>query len=188
MNVLITDIDEVVLQWRPSFIRYLDDRNIPHDRSDKAKRFDELLGPDVWKLITDFNTNYDLFSVLPAYRDADQILPLFKDRGWKVIGLTAAGTHPTTIAARKENLNTLFPGIFDAIHHVDYQDGKGKWLKHYPKGLFVDDVWHHIETAIPHHTCFHMPRVWDREMRHDDVHRVEDWWDVWRITFRELGY
>lgn len=182
MPILLCDIDEVVLQWKPAFDDYLVSLGYDHDRASTAN-FDELIGNEVWEHLRYFNTHPELFSSLPLYRDAQQILPAFKDRGWEIIGITAAGTHPATIEARARNISSLLPGVFTTIHHVEYHDGKEKWLAHYPRGVWVDDVWHHIEAGMPYHDCFHMPRVWDRDMSHPEVKRVENWWEVWRHIY-----
>jgi hypothetical protein len=184
MPTILTDVDEVLLKWKPTFDRFLEDQHgIKVPENYRNKRVDEWLGEKTWDYVNQFNGDPTHFSCLPAYEDAALWVPRLHQEGWTLIAITAAGRNDAAFQMRQANLKSQFGDIFDDLHHVDYEEGKDCWLEKYHPTWWIDDSWTHILTGLKYnHNCIHMVRYWDSEHFNENVARAGSWEDVYRIV------
>ena len=79
-------------------------------------------------VVKNFNTTAWI-GYLEPFRDAKDVLPKFKDAGYKIIACTSMGTDPYSKALRKMNLEQHFPGVFDQIDIIPFAEIKSYDLK-----------------------------------------------------------
>ena len=114
MKILLTDIDGVVLDWVAHFEKYLN-TYYPDNKLANPKEFDlnlrytdlkpmsESMGNDkdyMRNIVKNFN-NTAWIGFLQPLRDAKEVLPKFKDAGYKIIACTSMGTDPYANSLRK---------------------------------------------------------------------------------------
>jgi len=138
-KLLLTDVDGVVLNWSEQFNKYLKQYH-----PDKA-----LMDPttflqteDIGQLIKGYNLTAWIGFLQPL-RDAQEVLPRFKEQGWTIIACTSMGTDQYANALRKQNMEQVFPNVFDRIDIIPFMEPKDKWLSHYKDSgaVWVEDKW-----------------------------------------------
>ena len=126
-KILLTDVDGVVLNWSDHFNKYLKQYH-PEVSLMNPTTFSQT--EDIGKLIKGFNQTAWI-GFLEPFRDAQQVLPQFKKKGWTIVTCTSMGTDQYANALRKQNMEQLFPDIFDRIDIIPFMSPKNEWLSQY---------------------------------------------------------
>ncbi|OUU18548.1 MAG: hypothetical protein CBC05_02375 [Crocinitomicaceae bacterium TMED45] len=138
-KLLLTDVDGVVLNWSDHFNKYLKQYH-PQVSLMNPTTFSQT--EDIGKLIQGFNQTAWI-GFLEPLRDAHQVLPKFKEQGWTIIACTSMGTDQYANSLRKQNLERVFPNIFDRIDIIPFMSPKNEWLSQYKDSdaVWVEDKW-----------------------------------------------
>tara|TARA_Y100001937_G_scaffold95985_1_gene130422 strand:- start:480 stop:1031 length:552 start_codon:yes stop_codon:yes gene_type:complete len=139
MKILLTDIDGVILDWSGHFNKYLK-TYYPDLGLMNPTEFDQT--SDIAKVMHRFNTSAWLGWLQPL-RDAQEILPKFKEAGYDIICCTAMGDDPYSQALRKVNLENVFPNMISRMDTTGFGVPKAEWLSQW-KGsgaVWVEDKW-----------------------------------------------
>jgi len=178
-KIILTDIDEVLLKWLPTFKNFIKSHyNIDYPEDNHVG---DVLGEDGFKYVHEFNHTSKHFANLHAYSDALSILPKLHNEGWKIVGVTACGTEDDVIAMRKTNLYAVFGHIFDDILTVNYTDSKLIHLNRYDTTWYIDDAWKHVFEAADIHKCIHLKRIFELDKSDPRIINANDWYDVYNI-------
>lgn len=186
-KILLTDIDDTLLHFGHQFETWLKE----HKNFQPVQRLIEVFHIPTWldiaqeqadNLIHEFCDNKEMYSTLPAYKDALEVLPTLHQAGWRIDAVTAVPDHGWVRESRMRNLEMHFGPIFTELHLTGWaKDGKRKVLQEYEPSFFVEDAAHHAETgADTGHTVLMLDRKYNNHVEHDNVVRVQDWRDVWR--------
>ena len=198
MKILLTDIDGVVLDWVKHFEAYLD-RYYPDNKLANPKEFDlnlrytdlkpmsESMGEEndfMRDVVKNFNTTAWI-GYLEPFRDAKDVLPKFKDAGYKIIACTSMGTDPYSKALRKMNLEQHFPGVFDQIDIIPFAEPKGNWLKYYRDSgaYWIEDKWSNaLAGADVGLNTLIMKHEYNAYMKDNRIRHVDNWQQIYSIV------
>lgn len=183
-RTILVDVDEVILQWTPTFDQFLlDHHGIERPVEARSIHTFEWLGMETAvKFAREFNTNPQHFENLPAWEDAARVLPILVEEGWSFVAITAAGRCENAMEMRRKNLLKEFGDVFTDIHHVNFTEGKDCWLEKYSPTWWVDDSWSHVMSGLRHnHSSIHMVRLHDRALSHPEVKKAHSWDEIREI-------
>lgn len=193
-KIFLTDVDAILLKWSHQFGVYMDKRhgiNIWDKISDRDQIYgleDEIgiTEDEMMKYIKAFHKDEELFSNIPAYDDALEIVNKISQKGWGFVAITSCGLDKDVIEMRKKNLEKYFPGVFIDFHAVEIDTSKFSVLSQYSPTNWVDDSPEHVITGRDcGHTSFRIVRRSDTRINDDDrgIIFVENWWQIYRYLF-----
>lgn len=167
MKVILTDIDGVVLQWKPAYESYMEKIGVdPLHMKDRIDKIDPAtLGVTFTKEALEYVQMFQtdpVYGDIAPYDDAISGMTTLYNAGWKFIGITCCGNHETVVRLRYENIEKYFPGMFLNIHTLDVHESKEECLKQYDPSYWIDDVPKHVLSGIKcGHETFWMKRFPD---------------------------
>lgn len=146
-KAIVTDIDQVLLDYASRLREYVNKRDgksiTGHSLNwDLAEWLELGSSKEALDTIIEFSTTYE-FGTLDALPGADVVLHNLVRKGYSLIGLTASGNSPMSVALRKVNLFHRFGDIFDDVlfveHHESKVDSLTKIMESYDVRVFIDD-------------------------------------------------
>ena len=184
-KLLLTDVDECILQWSTGFIQYLYDY---HGFTDIKKRNDhyvskwlEIHPDEAVTLVTEFNRSH-YFAALEPFDSAHIVLPRLYNEGYKIVAITSCSSEGIVAEMRRINLQRYFGNIFSEVHCLDFFDDKGEVLNRYPKTFWVEDS---IEWAVRGadlgHTTFLINHLHNESLDDPRIVRVDNWLDIYNM-------
>lgn len=187
-KLILTDVDEVLLEWGPAFERWVVGTNRFNINGEvhlrDAYNIEEWLGiphSTTRALIAEFNSLPEQFSNLQPYADATRWVPELKRKGYDFVAITACADDSWTHDTRRANLEQHFPAIFDTIHCVGLGKSKVKFLERYKPTWWVDDKPSHCEDGTKlGHKSFMITRSYNVNDNRVGVKRVAGWDDIYR--------
>lgn len=141
-KTIFTDIDETILAWRPSFIKYMTKiKNMPiktHD-DDLSVMFG-ITHTELDDVIFEFNRSA-YFGNLKALPHARQCMQTLADHDYEFVAITACGNDHLTQQLRHRNLAKEFPGLFNHsnVYCITHYVNKGDILSKYKPSIWVED-------------------------------------------------
>lgn len=177
-NLILTDIDETVLQFANPFHQWMNSRGYRSNGSLRdnycmQKTFD-ISREEVDKQLTAFANETDWLSNLPPEDCAATVLPSLHKKGFQFVGITAIdhAFHDQ----RLDNLERVFGFRFLALHCIGFGASKREALGSYPKGIWVEDHPQHAsDGADIGHRSFLLNRAYNLTAEVSNVTRVDDW-------------
>lgn len=196
-KLILTDVDEVLLEWGPAFERWVVSTGRFKIPENVALR--DVYNIEAWlgiplettrKLIAEFNLLPEEFSDLKPYKDALHWVPMLKRMGYDFVAITACAADPWTRETRRANLERYFPGVFGTIHCVGLGASKYNTLERYRGTWWVDDKPSHCaDGAKLGHKSFMITRSYNLNDDRDGVKRVNGWGEIFNcITDDGCGY
>lgn len=174
MKILITDIDEVLLDWSKSFDQFARD-NYGYTGvyiADSTKRLWDIVSVEkenIGKVMAE-HTQLQRFGELEYHKDAKVLLE-YKNMFDKIIAITSCGKAPHIMDARNRNIKNKFPKTVDEVIYLDFLQKKIDVIKDlvntYPDAEFymiddsVDDIEKAIEVGVKgfvYRAAFHDPK------------------------------
>lgn len=152
-SAIALDADEVLLDWRGAFCRYLIGRGYRNLKPLEDIRIQSITSCFEGMTPNDFRPLMEAFHVDPSYRDIP-LLPgalagvarlreIFRSRS-RLIAVTLAGDDPRSHAMRRE---ALAPFGFDAIHTLPFRTKKPPTLRAEHALLLIDDHIRNVTQA-----------------------------------------
>lgn len=186
IRILLTDVDEVLLQWMVEFKQFLINNKystvssfpstwalhdwILHDGS-------PLTENETRKLILQFNHS-DQFQSLKPYDHAKETLSFLKEFGFHIVAISSCTDDHDVFTKRKFNLDTNFPGLIDNLICLPLGSPKIDVLTKFPQSIWIDDNIHNVQDGIKlNHFSFLMKRPWNNEPD-DDIPFFSSWIDI----------
>lgn len=200
-KAIVTDIDQVALDYASRLREYVNEtygRNIQGHSEDwnltewlQCSSYEETLG-----IISEFSQKFE-FGTLDAFPGSDVVFHSLINKGYALIGLTACGTLPITVALRKANIFHRFGDIFEEIHFVEFNDSKVEKVAdistRYDIAAFIDDKPDNVMdilygTEVDKVILMKAPH--NRKFREDNVlpvHYAFSWYDCKNLILNEIG-
>lgn len=197
-RLILTDIDEVVLNWDTAFEDWymksypLFDGKAPEKTLRESKDIEDWLKCDyetTRTLIANFNQCKDHFPYLKPYDHALKYVNQLHKEGWSFVAITACAEDVWTHDARRENLERHFPGVFDTIHCVGLGKAKTKFLERYKPTWWVDDKPKHAEEGGRiGHKAFLMEQHYNVGFKTRYSKPAKDWKEIYDCINTENCY
>lgn len=165
MTLILTDIDDCVLNFSDRFQSYVESQGLPtQGRLRDLWRIERLLGIEVdavHEILTAFTRDHSVHhEPEPCARD---VLPELHRAGYRFVGISACGTDPEYRARRLKNLEAAFGFEFEALHCVPFGQSKAECLAAYPSAIWVEDTLGNALTGVAHgHRTFLLDRPYNR--------------------------
>lgn len=184
-KLILTDVDEVILQWTKGFTDFL---HTHHDIIPDRIRDDhhvykwlEIHQDHAYDLVMEFNSSHH-FAALQPFDGAAKILPKMHREGWKFVAVTSCSSDSIIAQMRRDNLHKFFGDIFTEIHCLDFSDDKGDVLSSYPKTIWVEDAmeWA-VRGADLGHSTFLINHKHNETLVDPRIVRVSDWHTLYNI-------
>jgi FMN phosphatase YigB (HAD superfamily) len=186
-KLLLTDIDEVVLDWRSGFAAWC--RNHPEISKSitvpfihaKAEDWLNLSSSEVSEYIGDFHNSIEFEKLVP-YREALKYIPMLAELGYKFVAITAIENNTNVINARVKNLQEYFPGIFSAVHCVGLMADKEEVLSWYKPTYWVEDKPYNAEVGFKHgHTSLLINTLQNYHYSDPNITKVSGWAEIYNM-------
>lgn len=176
-KLILTDIDETVLQFAEPFHGWMEARGFPGDGRLRdnycMRRTFGIPEHEIEEHLRAF-ADTDWLTRLPPEDCAREVLPDLHRRGYRFVGVTAI--DPAFHDRRMENLERAFGFAFEALRCVGVGGGKREALAAYPEAVWVEDHWQHALTGADlGHRSFLLTRSYNRAHSDPRVTRVPDW-------------
>ena len=188
LNILLTDVDDVLLKWIDGFRAYL-------TKAQKGYRFASeyptdwnmrqwikdtsgSLLPDnvVLGLIAQFNASAE-FGNLTPYVDAVLSLSRIAQRGYHIIAISSCTDVPEAVKLRRNNIQRHFGTDISYILCLSLGYDKKEALSHFRSSLWIDDKPGNVIAGTEcGHTSVLMRRPWNRSAL--DMKTVSGWREV----------
>lgn len=187
-NLILTDVDDVLLDWRKSMLghlmRYTDFhvRDLPdvfRDASILIHDEDVLRhGYPEAALTSNFNKSPH-FSAMHAHLDAAAVVPELARRGFRFIAISAAGEGQRITEQRKRNLDAIFGPVFEDVILVPLHGDKREALSRFAPAIWVEDNWTNASHgADAGHKSFLMVDRREPPKRDTRVQHVTSWAEI----------
>lgn len=174
MKLILTDIDDTLLDFNETFLNHI---GVECDTIGEAYSFiDMIQDRDVDALITSFqqSEHFDSLKSLPWAKEG--LTELYLD-GYRFIGITAVENTPEMVMRRSQNLYREFGFEFEDVICVGVNGSKEEALKRFERTVWVDDHPAHYETGSRYHDSFLMKNRFNRHY-HSTMRGVDDWRDI----------
>lgn len=192
MQLILTDIDDVVLDWYSGFKQYLiKNTNIkpPHEPHsyDLSVNF-KIDKHSADELVNKFNASDEFFDLKPR-ADAGEFLNLMSSE-FKFVAITCGSSKHYDLKKgqlRKAlNLEKHFPGVFSDIILLPLTADKTETLKQFFPSIWVENS---LDNAIKgvkcNHRTFLIDHVYNRSYTKSDITRVTNWADIYKTLEKE---
>lgn len=193
MKIILTDLDEVVFNWRDDFeswIRTVKNMN-PATSVQECNNLEEWLGipyKQTHELIYEFNHNFNRFSDLKPYAQAAKNLPILHAAGHKFVAITAASWDEPTFHARWSNIQRYFPNMFVGLHLTNLSGTKKPYLDMYRPTYWVDDKPKHAHDGfLSGHRAFMIEYQYNKNADVQGVKRVKNWDEITECILSNYG-
>ena len=121
-NVILTDADGVLLNWRDSFDSWMmrqhgifatGDVNV----YDQVERYED---PEIWKKIVEFNSSANIGWLPPLYDSVKYVRKIYEELGMKFTVITSLSKNPYAQKLRTQNLINIFgKDVFEEFIYLD---------------------------------------------------------------------
>lgn len=182
-KLIITDIDECVLEWRPSFIDYVIKNGYPTKGEYNHFNIEEWLdipSEEIDELLTEFNSS-EMFGNLNVGYKSNIFIPLLHEMGYEFIALTSCGSIPEISDKRKDNIKSIFGDVFKDIICIDFGVSKDDYLKELPHdSIWVEDRIINSKYGLKYnHKCFLIDQIHNQNCDDKLISRVNDWEEIY---------
>ena len=187
MQLILTDIDDVVLDWYSGFKQYLI-KNTKIKPPHEPHNYDLSINFNIDKhtaseLVNRFNASDEFFDLKPR-ADADYYLNLMSS-GFKVVGITCGSSKYYDMGkgqVRKAlNLEKYFPGVFSDVIVLPLTADKTETLNQFFPSIWVENS---LDNAIKgvkcNHRTFLVDFPYNRNYTGSDITRVANWGDIYK--------
>lgn len=189
LKLILTDIDECVLQYHESFELWIRNNpdllkefniEVPEPNSHLTLKQDMITWLQADRGVV--NILVDLFARTEGFRnlspgwESDIYIPLLYNMGYKFIAITSAGKGSVIKENRTQNLETYFPNMFTSIHCIEWEDSKENYLKLYKPAWWVEDRISNAKMGIPYcHRPFLINNSYNQGNIPAGIKRVSSW-------------
>lgn len=188
MNIIVSDVDGVMLNWHDAFIFYMheknyDLRNQKNDIYDGAIDFERKFS--INENVENFNMSFSFSRLAPLRDSVKYVKKLYEERGIQIICCTSCGTSSSTVKAREKNLLDVFGNAIFDIQFLNTKESKYLNLKQlkekYDPICWIEDK---KINAIHGHLCgyktFFMNHSYNFQDELDDgIIRVNTWKEIY---------
>jgi hypothetical protein len=181
--VILTDVDETVLEYARPFQEWCEAKGIPtYGNLRDIYSVEDMLGCDhltAVDLMVQF-TNEGGLDEQPVEEDCVEHVQRLHRAGYRFVAITACGLDLSFQKARKKRLEDVFGFKWDAMHVVDLRATKRYALNAYDSAIWVEDNHGHaVAGSELGHRSFLLNRTYNRVYgEHEGIERVDTWRDI----------
>lgn len=192
MQLILTDIDDVVLDWYSGFKQFLA-KNTNIKPPEVAHNYDLSVNLNVDKhtaseLVNKFNASDDFYDLKPC-RDAEHWLPMMTSE-YKFVAITCGSSKYFDLKVgqvrKAQNLEKYFPGVFSDVIVLPLTADKTETLKQFFPSVWVENS---LENAIKGAKCDHRTFLFDypynRNYNETNITRVTNWAEIFKTLEKE---
>jgi len=185
MALILTDLDDTVLDWTNPFFSFLKTKtNIVSPTHILHQQLGESLGIseiDADELTHIFNTSDEFFN-LPPYADAYDVLD-YLSNNHRFVGITSGSSSKMDIKEtqrrRMDNLEKHYPGIFSDLIVLPLHGDKSEALNKFYPCYWIEDNFHNALKGIhAKHEVFLIDRPNNAHYQDERVKRVKTWSEI----------
>lgn len=192
MQLILTDIDDVVLDWYSGFKQYLiKNTNIkppqePHSY-DLSVNF-KIDKHAASELVNKFNASDEFFDLKPC-RDAEYWLNEMRSE-YKFVAITCGSSKHYDLEKghirKAQNLEKYFPGVFSDVIVLPLTADKTLTLNQFFPSIWVENS---LDNAIKgvkcQHRTFLIDYLYNRNYNKSDITRVTNWAEIFKTLENE---
>jgi len=190
-NVILTDADGVLLNWRDSFDAWMMRQHGIFATGD-VNQYDQIeryQDPEIWKKIVEFNGSANIGWLPPLYDSVKYVRKIYEELGMKFTVITSLSKNPYAQKLRTQNLINIFgKDVFEEFIYLDTGEDKdvilGQYSEYYPGAYWIEDK---VKNAI------HGAQVGLQSllMKHPHI-KTEDTEGIpkmsnWRMVYETIG-
>ena len=148
MNVILTDCDGVLLNWRDPFDAWMMREQGVFPKGD-TRVYDQVMRYDIEKTrmkryVRDFNASANIGFLPPLYDSVKYVRKLHEEHGFTFICITSLSLNRYAHKLREKNLQNIFgKTVFDEFVFLDTGADKDevleKYAKLYPGAFWLED-------------------------------------------------
>jgi hypothetical protein len=191
MKVILTDIDDTILQFSHHFENWARNKkgyNL-NSRMREIGSLSDAIGCDretIDDLILEFSEDHSEFGILTPEKDALYILPILHKMGYQFVAISACIHGPEVTAIRRKNLETAFGFKWLGIHCVGLKQSKEIQLSAHDTAYWVEDnLAHALVGAQVGHKTFLLDRPYNQgELPDGNPMRVKSWHNIFEEIVR----
>jgi hypothetical protein len=144
VKVILTDIDDTVLQFGPAFEKWaVDQKGYTLQTTIRdGGSIEASLGchrDDVDSLVIEFSTNPTYFGAIPPEVDALAVIPVLHRMGYQFAAISSCVDGPEVTECRRRNLEEAFGFKWLDVHCVGLLAPKEPTLRQYDPSWWVED-------------------------------------------------
>jgi 5'(3')-deoxyribonucleotidase len=183
---LLTDIDDTIVSFNSQYVNFLEKEGhielCPTTHEVTNVTIDLLANMDM--LSNKFQESR-YFSDLKPFECASKVLPIFKNHGYKIVGISAAQNNYVVLRNRNKNMQRYFPNLFDGMFHVNSPENKKQILQKFPESIWVEDLYDNAKIGVDcGHRSYHLLHGSSPLSFTDGIFQVDNWSDICK---KELG-
>ena len=185
--LILTDVDEVILQWQGSFFNWVrchTDLKFTEDLS-QLVNMEQFLGcsyETARDLIHEFNNSEHFANLLPCQHAPEYLTKLY-EKGYRFMAISACSNTQRIYSMRWQNIQQYFPDMFIGLHCVGGEGShadKYHYLNLYKSAIWVEDQYKHAVAGLAAgHTTFLINYPHNMEFNHPQIIRVTNWADIY---------
>ena len=192
MQLILTDIDDVVLDWYSGFKQFLV-KNTNIKPPYEPHHYDLSINLKVDKhtaseLVNKFNASDEFYDLKPC-RDAGRLLPMMTSE-YKFVAITCGSSKYFDLekghVRKAQNLEKYFPGVFSDIIVLPLTADKTETLKNFFPSVWVENS---LDNAIKgincNHRTFLVDYLYNRNYNNTDITRVKTWAEIFKTLEKE---
>jgi len=166
MKIVALDVDDVILDLVPNWLRYYNQDFSDNLTKDKITEWDisKFIKPSAKKAIYEYTENEEIYETAEPVKDALRGVNLIKEYGYRTIYVTA---------------NNPYNSKFNWLIKNEFLDDKKDFVSAYDKSLIladyiIDDKWENVADFKGVGFLFNQP--WNEYSLYHN--RVENWNDI----------
>lgn len=192
MQLILTDIDDVVLDWYSGFKQYLI-KNTNIKPPQEPRSYDLSVNFNIDKhaaseLVNKFNASDEFFDLSPC-RDAEYWLNEMKSM-YKFVAITCGSSKYYDMEKghirKAQNLEKYFPGVFSDVIVLPLTADKTLTLNQFFPSVWVENS---LDNAIKglkcQHRIFLIDYLYNRNYTKSDITRVTNWAEIFKTLEKE---
>lgn len=187
-KLILTDIDDTVLNYVTPFRAWMEDRgHHPVRPYGEVYNLGQIYGMDDDKaisLIEEF-THSEVFGNLKAEPCALEVLPQLKNAGYRFVAISATVKTDENRDRRMKNLANEFGFEFEDCFCTGLRLPKTPYLESYrgKSDLWVEDnAVHAVDGAAMGHRSILLTRLYNADFEHPNVTRVDNWHEIFEFV------
>ena len=145
MNVILTDCDGVLLNWKDAFDAWMMREHgifaTGNERAYKQGLRYNMDEREIKKYIKAFNSSANIGYLPPLFDAVQGVKKLYQEHGYKFVVITSLSNNPYAQKLRTQNLETIFGAdVFEEFVYLDTGADKDSVLECYSK-LYPNAYW-----------------------------------------------
>lgn len=197
--IILTDVDDVLLDWSGRFKTYVESKGFTIDMNDEHSHIGHRFGVHddyVEDLINEFVLGDEIKSLDPI-GDSQHFIPLLKEKGFEFMALTSISDESHVADNRMENLERIYgEHTFSLLTCLPTNSDKFEALTHFYQ-LFgkdiicwIDDKYKNVtdgyDIGIKDNILYH--QSYNAGYKNNNIKRMNNWKEIYQYVSSKYKY